>query len=340
MVNKTLRLVLLGATGFVGSAVLRRAAEKPQENFQITALVRGDKTRLNASKTAETVEVVEGSLQEPPSSLFPREPHVVVHLANKNVDKDGSGFSENEKNAKNLVEKMPSSTLGIIYSSSLSVYGQGPHQGITEDAPLQPKTPLAVSRVNVEHIIGEAMEKENKSALLLRPRFILGKGDRATLPLLAGLCRKNIRVGSGRQKFSIIDVDHYAEIILHLADNIIERNKNNRAPLRSPLNVSYLEPVSFQKMQEAVCRQTGLKNPRLSVPVNQSLYNTLKKLPVSRLKKTITVLELTGYSQYADSSALAHEAGDKGKILLQQDPMAVFNRIVKENITLKPVTKK
>ena len=58
-----MRVVLLGATGFVGSAILRRA---PAHRADVTALVRGD-----ASRVTTAARVVPGELPAVPEGFFP-----------------------------------------------------------------------------------------------------------------------------------------------------------------------------------------------------------------------------------------------------------------------------
>jgi len=97
----------------------------------------------------------------------------------------------------------PASTLGVIYASSASVYGQGPHQGLQEKCASLSANRLAVSRAQAEAITLKIMAAKNKAAVILRPRFVLGEGDRHTLTSLIKMVQVGILVGSGQQTYSV-----------------------------------------------------------------------------------------------------------------------------------------
>jgi nucleoside-diphosphate-sugar epimerase len=220
MGSEKLHLVILGGTGFVGSAIMRRLALLPPGSIEARVLVRSVKGK--SLSHFPDVTVIEGSLPDIPPSLFPKEPHVVVHLATKQIDHDRSGYTYNNVlGTRSLLRMLPASTMGLIYASSTSVYGQGPHEGVRErDARLDPKTDLAKSRAAAESAIISAMSDRRKSAVILRPRFILGLEDRYTLPAIIKMVKAGFLIGSGQQAYSVIDVDDYAEIIVRLARRI------------------------------------------------------------------------------------------------------------------------
>src|SRR5262245_46464626 len=124
------RVVLLGSTGFVGTAILH-ALQSRGSQAQVRALARGaGRIRMPG------VEVIEGDIESLPEKLFFSEPHVVVHFATKQIDSDGSGFERtNVEGTKRLMSRLPASCLGVIYGSSASVYGQGAQSGLREDHP-------------------------------------------------------------------------------------------------------------------------------------------------------------------------------------------------------------
>ena len=220
METEQLHLVILGGTGFVGSAIMRRIALLPPGSIEARVLVRSVKGK--SLSHFPDVTVIEGSLPDIPPSLFPKERHVVVHLATKQIDHDRSGYTYNNVlGTRSLLRMLPASTMGLIYASSTSVYGQGPHEGVREkDARLDPKTDLAKSRAAAESAIISAMSDRRKSAVILRPRFILGLEDRYTLPAIIKMVKAGFLIGSGQQAYSVIDVDDYAEIIVRLARRI------------------------------------------------------------------------------------------------------------------------
>ena len=307
---EALNVVLLGGTGFVGSAVLRVLAEEPA--VRVRALVR-DPARFAPPRP---VEIVEGDARNAPTDLFPPEPHVVFHFAVKQVDADGAGFASNVEGVADLMEKLPNSTRGLLYGSSASVYGQGPQTDETEDAPLRPETPLARSRAAAERVILEGARARGMGAYCLRPRFILGPGDRHTLPGLIRMVRRGVQPGSGRQRLAVIGVDDYARVLVRLGRRL------SVEPEQAPLNVAYARSVSLDEIVASIRRRFSLRQPRVRVPVSLASTRLLRKLPFRSLGGLATRLELIGLSHTLDVGRLQARVGGD---LLAREPLEVLD---------------
>jgi nucleoside-diphosphate-sugar epimerase len=302
-----MRVVLLGATGFVGSAILRRA---PAHRAELTALVRGD-----ASRVTDAARVVPGELPEVPADLFPAEPHVVLHFATK---QKGEGYDVNVRAAEALVRALPPSCRGIVYGSSLSVYGQGEQRGDTEDRALRPETPLATSRARAENVLRAAASAKKIGFYALRPRFILGDGDRSTLPSLLSLFRRGLLLGDGSQRFTVIDVDDYAEIALRLGAQLLEGDREI-----APLHVGYARAVSLDEIRGAVGARFPLPRVRARLPVTPGVTRALSRVPSAAARALATKLELVGLSHYVSVDRLA---GVVGADVVRKDPTLVLAR--------------
>ncbi|MEW6380164.1 MAG: NAD(P)-dependent oxidoreductase [bacterium] len=326
MQSDQLRLVVLGGTGFIGSALLRQIAALPQGDVQTRVLVRTGKEPF----PLPSATVIAGSLpHDIPQSLFPEEPHVVIHLATRQIDSEPENFYFiNVYGTKRLLAALSPSTLGLIYSSSTSVYGQGPQEDIRENTPLCPKTELARSRAAAEAAIMSAMAGRGRSAFLLRPRFILGNEDRYTLPGLIRLVKAGIVVGSGLQAFSVIDVDDYARIILILARRILAR-ANSRSPLCAPFHAGYEQPLHFHEIITAICQTLSLPLPRTRIPFRPIIPQLLRLLPFRSSAALATRLELIGQSHFFNVSALSAEIGKEKSEIITRDPLAVLSKALK-----------
>ncbi len=320
-----LNIVLLGGTGFVGSAIIRKIGEKKFQDVTVRALIRGDAGRINSAN----VKTIEGNLPDRiPEELFPEEPHVVVHFATKQIDHDDSGFYDaNVEGTKRLIEALPKSTKGIIYGSSMSVYGQGQQVDVTEQQPVKPETELAETRVEAEKIILDAAKSSGRTGFVLRPRFMLGNGDQYTLKGFKTMVQKGIVVGSGKQSYSIIDVDDYAEIIISLAQSVMKRDEKNE-PLSCPLNIGYEKPVSLDYILHEICNDNGSKFPTKKIPVFKILPAILRALPISAAASFATKLELVGLSHYGNVKALTNEIGTE---ITEKKSSKVFSKILENS---------
>lgn len=314
-----LNLVILGGTGFVGSALLRKIAAFPPKAVKVRVLVRNLKDKFPLTSAT----VIQGSLPYIPPSLFPIEPHVIIHLATKQIDPNRSGYEHtNVYGTEQLLSMTPSSTLGVIYASSASVYGQGPHQGLQENAPVCPQTDLAKSRAQAEAVILKTMAAKNKNAVILRPRFVLGVGDRHTVPSLIKMVQGGILVGSGQQTYSVIDVDDYAEIILRLAQQIF-RGRHEGQRIGRVFNVGYRQPLSLSEIVNSICETMGLAQPKKKIPVRPQVPKVLRRLPFAGAASLAARFELIGFSQYFNVDALSTEIAPD---ITRRDPLAVLRK--------------
>jgi nucleoside-diphosphate-sugar epimerase len=269
------------------------------------------------------VTVVEGDLAELPVRLFPREPYVVLHFASKQIDRDGRGFEDvNVRGTDNLLRALTPACRGVVYGSSVSVYGQGPQEGNDEDATLCPSTALARSRVDAERALFDAGRALGFEVFALRPRFILGRGDRSTLPGLARLFARGISLGSGAQRFTIVDVDDYAAIALRLATAIAT---GATPPAREALHVGYRRSVSLDEIRDAVGRAMPLPRVRVRVPVTRALTRAMARAPSRSIRAAATKLELVGFSHHVDVRRLGRRVGSD---VVDKDPALALRAAV------------
>jgi nucleoside-diphosphate-sugar epimerase len=321
-VTSSFTLVITGANGFVGRALLRSVATQTPD-LLIVALVRSEIASQQIEKLPINLTLIRGSLQQLPSDFLPQTPHVLVHLAVKQIDRDGSGFEkDNVEGTRNLLSQVNDRTLGIIYNSSLSVYGEEPQREINESTPVNPQTPLARSRAASEMLIEKYMTDRDRWALLLRPRFVLGNGDRFVLPGLLKLSSRRIGISNGEQRFSIIDVDDYGTILLRLAIHIAQ---NNTDPQQQVLNVGYRQPVSFNEVIEALKERYPLSNPLMKIPTPPWLIHSFQKAP--KLQSLAVKLSLIGCDRYADTSKLSALVGED---IVGRSPQIALKRAVNE----------
>jgi nucleoside-diphosphate-sugar epimerase len=310
-----LNIVLTGATGYVGRALIRALAQLPAGSVCVKALVRSNKL----ATMPEFVECIEGSMQAIPENLFFHQPHIVIHFGIKQIDSDNSGFYEtNVVGTKNLLEKCNEHTLGIIYGSTLSVQGQGRQSGIEESQAINPKTQLAKSRAEAEQLVTRYMADRNKWGINLRPRFILGKEDQHVLPGLTKLVCNGIYLGSGQQKFSIITVDDYAYVILSLVSMINEAFDKEKSPQQLALNVGYKKALSFEQIFTQIRDHLRVSNKVTRVYLPRWLPIFLKFLPSKKIQAKAVQLELVGFDHFGKIDSLQQLIGTD---ITEQNPL-------------------
>lgn len=268
-------LVLLGARGFVGSAVLRQLQGRAGDT---RVLVH----RAVPAGLPVSAVLHEGSLTALPEGLWPDAPHVVIHCASKQIDHDGRGFGVNLQGIESLCRAITPQTRAVLFVSSCSVYGDGAQRGVREDAPLRPATALARSRAACEARLAQLAAQGRCRVEVFRPRFVLGQGDRHVLPGLARLVRRGFTLGHGQQRFSVIDVDDFARILRARAEAALRLT-----PGFDAFNVGYASPLALHEIVAALAERQGVPPPRWRIPVHPTLLNALgwlPGLPVHRLR--------------------------------------------------------
>ena len=319
------QIVLLGSNGFVCTSLIRSILKSFIPEIKINALVK----RSDNLPEHKSIKYFHGLLPDDlPDAIFPDIEHVVVHFATKLVDKDKTGFDINTSGIKSILSKKNDKTIGIIYGSSMSVYGQGSQIAVEESFPSSPNTSLAKNRAIVESIILNSMKDENKSAFILRPRFIFGQQDKYTLPSLVKMVKNNYFIGNGNQAFSIIDVDDYAKIIIKLTYSICNRFSKN-IPYRTIFNIGYDQPLLYHELVDIICKKFGMNKPSMKIPANETLFKILKLLPFNYIKKKVTQLELIGLSHFGKVELLKNEIGN---LEIDKSPVTVFENIVENYI--------
>ncbi|RKH00161.1 NAD-dependent epimerase/dehydratase family protein [Corallococcus carmarthensis] len=300
-------VVLTGATGMVGQAFLRQRGAHP-----VHALVRSPEGR----DWGDGVHVVRGDLHGISEALFPRYPYVVLHLAMKQRDTDGTGFERtNVDGTRRLLSRLTGDCRGVILGSSMSVYGPGPHRGVKEDHPLKPITALARSRVAAEDLITEHAVRTGLHAALLRPRFLLGRGDRFVLPAMVKLLKRGVQVGDDGVGCSVIDVDDLGRILWRLARRMVETPR----PEQQAFNAAYSRPLMRGEFLGTVAQGLGLPRPTVKVRAPGWLLRVMRETPSRRARAMAERLELLTHSQCLDVSRLAAVLGPED--LLARSPV-------------------
>ena len=167
------KIIVTGATGVVGTAVLERYAEKA--DTQITALTRGNaKTVTGNNIEWKQTDYSLADLQSCFDGVS-----AIIHLAGVKGDKtEPSDFDEDIEMTRNILDAaINCGVKRIIYSSSRLVYVNPDTVPWTEETAPEPASAYAVNKVRTENLLKEYSSKHAIKATVLRVAQVISKND-------------------------------------------------------------------------------------------------------------------------------------------------------------------
>ncbi|MFH8724731.1 NAD-dependent epimerase/dehydratase family protein [Streptomyces termitum] len=210
------RILVTGATGFVGGRVAAAAAAHPGLDH-VRLLVRGPggPDLTDSAPGGPAVETAHGDLRDPESLRRACEGvDAVVHCASAIGGDEDLLRAVNETGARNLADAaVRAGARRIVSLSTASVHGRGPFRAAAPDSlPLAPGSATSRTRAAGERHVLDA------GGTVLRPHLVYGAGDRQVIPglllLLAALPGPLAPVGS---LHSLVEVDALAGALLGAA---------------------------------------------------------------------------------------------------------------------------
>lgn len=212
------------------------------------ALSRKPPARLrNNNATIATADI------SVPGSLIPflAGMDVVIHAASYVGSESRLAQEINEAGTGHVVEQCQRAGVArLIYVSTCSVYGSGPHRGILEsEAGYHPASVASASRAVAEQLIlGYGGE-------VVRPNLVFGAGDRWFVPGLLKLMKvAGGWPGDGSALLSLIGVEALGGLLSGLA---LAPGHPGHA-----FHAAYPEPVRVSFLLQSVARAFGVEYPK------------------------------------------------------------------------------
>jgi nucleoside-diphosphate-sugar epimerase len=249
-----------GGSGFIGQALVRRLRS---EGWDVRALARSDTA---ADRVREAgAEPVAGDLDNAESLRAGAEgSEVVFHAAAKVEDwGDPADFERlNVRGTESVIAAARAAgarRLVHVGTEAALMAGQ-PLVNVNEDAPLRPDSPSLYpsTKAKAEQRVRDA-NGDGLETVVIRPRFVWGKGDTTLLPALVQLVRAGrFRwVGGGNHLTATTHVDNTVEGLWLGA---------TKAPAGGVYFVTDGEPVVFREFVSKMLETQGVEPPDKSAP--------------------------------------------------------------------------
>jgi nucleoside-diphosphate-sugar epimerase len=241
-----------GGSGFIGGALIERLR---REGWDVRALARSEQAAERVRELG--AEPVMGDLDD----LHVEDCEVAFHAAAKVEDfGDPADFERvNVQGTRNVVAACRAGgvrRLVHVGTEAALMAGQ-PLVNVDESAPLRPDSPVlySSSKARAEEIVRGA----DFETVVVRPRFVWGRGDTTLLPQMVEMVRTGrFRwVGGGRQLTATTHIDNTVEGLWLAA---------TRAPAGGVYFVTDGEPTVFRDFVTQWVGTQGVTIPDKSVP--------------------------------------------------------------------------
>lgn len=260
MISFSKRLLVTGASGFLGSTIVGLAREA---GWKVRALDR------NPPMKSEDIEIFVGDIAD--SGILRKAcegASAIIHAAGLAhvfgpSAKDSDSFNAvNEVGAARVIEAAVATGIRrVVHVSSVSVYGSHTDGMCAESHPCNPAGAYAISKLKAERRAMECVGQSDVSLKILRFATMYGDGDRGNVARLIVALRRGRFVwpGSGLNKKSLIHKVDAARACLRALEKDGEGVEiyNVSAP-----------PVSLQEIVSAICSAMGKPVPRMRIPAS------------------------------------------------------------------------
>jgi nucleoside-diphosphate-sugar epimerase len=255
------RVLVTGANGFLGSALVRALAARGDA---VTALVR--ETSNCAALDGCPVARVTGDVQDKNSLARAIRGHdIVFHCAGRVADwgPRQEFFRVNVEGTGNLLEASRSAGIRhFVHISSLVVLGVPRSMPVNETAPYAARAfnPYIETKILAEKLVLEYYTKYRLPITIIRPGIIWGPGDTTIFPRLEQLARKRLLaiIGKGTNVLCLSYIGNLVAAMLQAA--AVEQ------PDGQIYSIADEEQITSRTFFVALAEALGLPPPTRAVP--------------------------------------------------------------------------
>jgi nucleoside-diphosphate-sugar epimerase len=220
-----MRVLVTGANGFVGRAILDRLGTEPR--FRLRAALRDATSGLRGD-----VEIVSGGLaRDTDWSAALRGCELLVHTAARvHVMRDVADDSLTEYRSVNVEgtarlaeQAVTAGVRRFVFLSSIKVNGEHTQAGRPfrpEDSPA-PVDPYGVSKLEAEERLREIGSRSKLEVVVIRPVLVYGPGVKANFLTMMRAIHRGVPLplGAVRNRRSLVALDNLVDLVLRTLDH-------------------------------------------------------------------------------------------------------------------------
>jgi UDP-glucose 4-epimerase len=262
-----MRVLVTGAAGFVGRAVVHRLVEAGHD---VTAVTRRAWPERPGTVRHVVADILDFSAIT--RAIAECDPEAICHLAALTRVRDSFReptryFAVNVSGTIHVLQALEQVTElkgrvpRLVFGSTAAVYGLVAEQPIAEDAPSLPTTPYGATKLAADQAIGFQATTGALAAVSLRCFNVAGATPQTVDDDLTRVIPKAVAVAAGREPYLVMNGDGSSvRDYLHVADlaHAYEAALDAAEPGRHTIyNVGSGQPVSLSDVVDSVERVTG-----------------------------------------------------------------------------------
>jgi nucleoside-diphosphate-sugar epimerase len=221
----TVRIVLTGASGFVGRGLLNELLEA---NHQVTAVLRRQADGVDPRASVQVIDDFSRSFNW--GALFNRQEVVVhcaarVHIMHDTLSDPLTEFRRvNVDGTLNLARQAAATGVRrFIFISSIKVNGEGSPVGAPylADAQPAPADPYGISKMEAEQGLHLLATETGMEVVIIRPVLVYGPGVKANFLSMMSWLHKGVPLpfGAIHNRRSLVALDNLVDLIVTCIDH-------------------------------------------------------------------------------------------------------------------------